>query len=103
VKILNVPYSEARAMTVWEFNHRIKGYADRQVDEWRRLRWLGAIVLRPHTKRSIRPTDLFELPGDDKTIPKPTMTKEERKSDISKAVDIWTKRIESGYKPRGKT
>ena len=88
-------------MTVWEFNHRVKGVSDREINEWRRLRWLGAVVLRPHTKKRIRPTDLFELPGDDKVIPKSTMSREERMEDVEKAVNIWQKKIDKGYKPRG--
>lgn len=90
-------------MSVWEFNRRVKGVSDRNIDEWRRLRWLGAVVLRPHSKKAIRPTELFELPDDDKNIPKPTMTREERMEDVEQAVKIWQKKIDNGYKPKGTT
>ena len=79
-------------MSVWEFNNRIAGERDRQAGQWRRTRWLGYVILKPHIQKgkSFRMTDLMELPGDE---PPPKMSPERIKEDVERKTRIFLKQI----------
>ena len=74
-------------MLVWEFNQRMRGVQNREIEEWRRFRWLATITIKPHIgKKKIRQSDLLPLPDD---IPEPTMTKEEIERDVENKRKIF--------------
>ena len=77
-------------MTVWEFNHRVKGERDRQANEWRRTRWMVGQLLSPHMKKgkALRLTDLMELPGDE---PPAKMSPERIKADVERKTRLYLK------------
>ena len=54
-------------MTLQEILNAHKGYLESQYNDWRRTRWLGAILanLLGDGKKTINPKDLLKLPGDD--------------------------------------
>ena len=81
---------QARSMLVWEFNHRLKGIRDRELEDWRKARWLGTLVLKPHLKKGTRlkPSDLLPLPDD---VPLPRMSREEIDRDVQKKINIHLK------------
>jgi hypothetical protein len=55
-------------MTPRETWNICKGYRDRANRDiqtsWEQIRWLGAIVLNPHTKKQIKPRDLMVFPWE---------------------------------------
>ena len=54
-------------MTLQEILNAHKGYLDRVYNDWRRTRWLGAIIAnvnRGKKDKIIKPSDLMKLPGD---------------------------------------
>jgi hypothetical protein len=77
-------------MLVWEFNRRLKGIQDRNIEDWRKLRWIGTLVLEPHLKKGVhlKPSDLLPLPDD---VPLPRMSKEEIKKDVERKLKIHLK------------
>jgi hypothetical protein len=77
-------------MLVWEFNHRMKGLQRRELEEWRRARWLGTLILKPHLKKGnrLKPSDLLPLPDD---VPLPRMSKEEIDADVRRKTEIFLK------------
>ena len=53
-------------MTPAEFELVVLGHRRARTEDWRRTRWLGALILNStgHYKRVVEPADLFELEGD---------------------------------------
>ena len=90
MKILNVSYSQARQMTVWEFNHRVRGVRDRRLDQLRDLRWMVGQLLSPHVKKgqTLRVSDLLPLPDD---VPLPKMSSDRIKADVDMKQRIFFK------------
>jgi hypothetical protein len=90
VRTLGVSYLEARSMLVWEFNQRMLGKRDESLEDWRKLRWIGTLVLKPHLKKGVRlkPSDLLPLPDD---IPLPRMSREEIEEDVRVKTEIFLK------------
>lgn len=57
-------------MTLQEILNAHKGYLNKTYNDWRRTRWLGAVIYNaPRSKKDpvVKPTDLMELPGDEDT------------------------------------
>jgi hypothetical protein len=81
---------EARDMLVWEFNHRMKGLQKKDLDEWRKLRWIGTLILKPHLKKgnTLKPSDLIPLPDD---VPLPRMSREQIQEDVRRKMKIHLK------------
>jgi hypothetical protein len=52
-------------MTIQEILNAHKGYTEREINGWRRARWLGAIIANVYSKDPIKPSRLLPLPGDD--------------------------------------
>ena len=55
-------------MTLQEILNAHKGYTEKELNKWRRARWLGAAIYNaPRSKKDpvVKPTDLMNLPGDD--------------------------------------
>jgi len=54
-------------MTLQEILNAHKGYIERTYNDWRRTRWLGAVIANVFGdgKKTIKPSDLIQLPGDD--------------------------------------
>ena len=77
-------------MLVWEFNQRLKGLKEDNLEEWRRARWLGTLILKPHLKKGTRlkPSDLLPLPDD---VPLPRMTEEQIRMDVERKTKIFEK------------
>ena len=77
-------------MSVWEFNHRVKGVVDQRMEQRRLARWLGTLILRPHIKKGtqLRPSDLMELPDD---VPIPKMSSDRIKADVEMKKRIFLK------------
>lgn len=77
-------------MTVWEFNHRVKGVRDRRLDDLRDLRWMVSSLLSPHLKKGtrLRPSDLLPLPDD---VAPPKMSAERIKADVENKTRIFFK------------
>jgi len=42
-----------------------RGYLERTYNDWRRTRWLGAVFANAFSNKSVKPSDLMKLPGDD--------------------------------------
>lgn len=67
--------SQAQRMPLWVVNQVLELEAKKEVDEWRRTRWLACIVANSQGAK-LKPTDLLKLPGDAKTrIDKETLKK----------------------------
>ena len=53
-------------MTLQEILNAHKGYAERTIGEWRRVRWQTASLRAVlGDKKTKKPSDLMQLPGDD--------------------------------------
>lgn len=52
-------------MTLQEILNAHKGYLERTYNDWRRTRWLGAIIANSFSTKEVKPSDLMKLPGDD--------------------------------------
>lgn len=55
-------------MTLQEILNAHKGHTEKELNEWRRVRWLATAVYnapRGKKDKQIKPTDLMKLPGDD--------------------------------------
>jgi len=52
-------------MTFQEILNAHKGYLERTYNDWRRTRWLGAVIANTFSSKDIKPSDLLKLPGDD--------------------------------------
>jgi len=52
-------------MTLQEILNAHKGYLERSYNEWRRTRWLGAVIVKVFTGENKKPSELMPLPGDD--------------------------------------
>jgi hypothetical protein len=52
-------------LTFEQFGNAMAGHYQeievQQKGEWERTRWLAAVVISPHTKKRIKPTDLIEF------------------------------------------
>ena len=35
--------------------------------EWERIRWLATVLLSPHSKKTLKPTDLAQFPWEENT------------------------------------
>ncbi len=58
-------------MTLQEILNAHKGHEEKELNEWRRVRWLGtAIYNAPRSKKDpqVKATDLLKLPGDNDVI-----------------------------------
>jgi hypothetical protein len=51
-------------MTLQEILNAHKGYTERQINDWRRTRWLGAVFANAFSSKEVKPSDLMTLPGD---------------------------------------
>ena len=53
-------------MTLQEILNAHKGYLEKTYNDWRRTRWLGAILanVMGDGKKTIKTSDLLKLPGD---------------------------------------
>jgi len=55
-------------LTVADFNALVRGHRKRDENEWRRVRWLGALMANMSGKqlrRKMRESDFIRLPGDE--------------------------------------
>jgi hypothetical protein len=79
-------------MLVWEFNRRIEGIRDKEINEWKRTRWLGMMVLQPHMKKGqrLRANDILPLPDD---APLPKMSRESIDADVEKKKRILKRNL----------
>jgi len=75
-------------MTLQEILNAHKGYLERTYNDWRRTRWLGAIMANAFGGK-VKPTDLMELPGDDASS---TLDIDKIKEDIKAAREWQTER-----------
>ena len=70
-------------LTVKEFFNKQIGFFEfmelQQQQEWERTRWLAAIVINPHTKKTIKPKDLCTFEWE-----KVNRSKGQRKQDLDK-------------------
>ncbi len=58
-------------MTLQEILNAHKGHEEKELNKWRRVRWLGtAIYNAPRGEKDpvVKPTDLLKLPGDEDVI-----------------------------------
>lgn len=66
---MRLPLSELYAMDLSEFFSAHSGWAKleqmRERANLERARWLGCVMLAPHTERHISPQELMPLPGDE--------------------------------------
>lgn len=53
-------------MTLQEILNAHKGYLEKTYNDWRRTRWLGAVIANVFGdgKKKVKPSDLMKLPGD---------------------------------------
>lgn len=65
-------------MTLQEILNAHKGHTENELNRWRRVRWQAAIFANAlgDGKKTIKPSDLMKLPGDDDYI--------DHESDIAK-------------------
>lgn len=90
MQTLNVSYMEARSMLVYEYNHRVKGFSDREEQMWHKIRVHASILLMPQVKKgkSLRPQDLIKLPSD---IKEPSITRERMIADMEAKTRLFLK------------
>ena len=65
---MGIAHADFWQMTLQEILNAHKGYLERTYNDWRRTRWLGAIIYnapRGKDDKQVKPTDLMKLPGDD--------------------------------------
>ena len=64
---MGISHADFWNMTFQEILNAHRGYTERIYNDWRRTRWLGAIIANAfgNGKRTIKPSDLMKLPGDD--------------------------------------
>lgn len=56
-----VSHADFWSMTIQEIRNAWQGYTDRELNGWRRTRYIAAAFAGK------KPTELFKLPGDDET------------------------------------
>ena len=52
-------------MTLQEILNAHKGYIERTYNDWRRTRWLGAVIAKVFGGNDVSPSEIMPLPGDD--------------------------------------
>lgn len=88
-------YDQARNTTMYEYTRLMRGEAKRREFALHQTRLLASILLQPHAKRGqrIKPTDLFELPGDKEIKPiTKRMSTEAIRADIERKLTVYGKR-----------
>lgn len=69
---MNLTELEFENVTPAYFNIRLSGLrrlqAAQERAKWERVRWQTALLLNPHAKKALRPTDLFKF-DDEKNAP----------------------------------
>ena len=70
---LGLTPSALYGLTFDEFNNALTGMYElmeqREQREWERTRWMATMLLNPHTKKRLTPTDLIEFPWEKKSKP----------------------------------
>lgn len=75
-------------MTVWEFNHQIMAYSDRQAFQWKNTRLIAAAILTRKGKR-VKPQDVVPLPDD--KVRERLMPDERVQADIERKLKLFTR------------
>jgi hypothetical protein len=83
-----------RGLLIFELNRKMEAFSRKEDRDWHKLRVLATILVSPHSKKRIKPKDLIKIPSiDEVSIPKPTMSREDRKKQVDKAMRIWKKKV----------
>jgi len=82
---LGLGLQECRQMTMYEVSRRFEQYVKTEERQWHKIRVLGAMILQPHSKKTIRPESLIPLRSDTRS----TMSPEERKKDVEQKLKFY--------------
>jgi hypothetical protein len=62
---IGISHADFWQMTLQELLNAEKGFRERQLSEWRRVRWMATVFAAPYSKEDISPQKLLPLPGDE--------------------------------------
>ncbi len=62
---MGISHTDFWNMTLQEILNAHKGYLERTYNDWRRTRWLGAVMAGAFSSKDVKPSDMLTLPGDD--------------------------------------
>ena len=61
---IGISHADFWQMTLQEILNAERGYRERQLSEWRRVRWMAAVFAAPYSKEDVSPQKILPLPGD---------------------------------------
>ena len=65
-----VSHADFWNMTFQEITRAGKGYVERELNKWKRARWSAAVfaTVMGDGKKTVKPTELLKLPGDERDL-----------------------------------